>query len=140
MSFGSDSNNDQLFGSFLKSFASILLDEFDPDNQLSLFCFFGSCAKNLCKNFDTDEMHLHDYFANLSMAFGFDKKISLFEVPSLVSFFRDTYIVKKPEFFMHSRCNKHGTISGKDLMECTKPLSHYHAKVSKGMEGKPCFI
>ena len=135
MSYARGTNNDQQFGSFLKSFASILLDEFNPDKYLMLFCFFGSCSKDLCKNLDSNEKSLHDYFANLSKAFGFSEKISLLEVPSLISFYGDTYSVKKPEFFMHFRCNKHGKISAGDLMDCTKPLSHFHANITKGIEG-----
>ena len=61
MSFGGG-NRMQLFGSFLKSFAPILLDQFDSNEVMSVVCILFQCQTDLCSKFDTAEKHLHDYF------------------------------------------------------------------------------
>ena len=127
MSFGGG-NRKQLFGSFLKSFTPILLDQFDSNEVMSVVCILFQCQTDLCSKFDTAEKHLHDYFANLSIALGFSEKISLFEVPSLVSFFRETMSVKKSDVFMNFRCNKHIKVTRGDLFECNQQLIGHEVK------------
>ena len=135
MSNGGD-NIKQLFGSFLKSFASIFLDDFNPDKMIKILCFKWACKKDICNTMKINEKLLHDYFANLSMVFGFSEKISLFDIPSLVSYISNSYYAKKPEFFMNFRCNKHIKVTGEDLLHCTKQLSNYNQNILKGIEGK----
>ena len=94
MSHQKGKGNDQLFGSFLRNFGSKFLDNFNSEKKLSFFCMalFGGCKKDFCKTFHPSELVLHEYFANLSMKVGFKEKVSLFDIPSLLSYNFNLYI------------------------------------------------
>ena len=126
----------QKFGSFLRSIAPMILDNFNEAKYHTMVCFFGGCKKNLCKNLSQREKHLHQYFANLSANIGFTKKISLFEIPSILSYNINLLMTKKADFFMDHRCNKLGQVLVKEIMDCAKIFSNFLDQMEQGEKGR----
>ena len=89
-------NNDDLyhvnFGSFLRNF--ITYDSFNLTEPTYLTkCIMSPfrCLKNVCKRMQYFERKLHTFFADLSSLIGFEEKLSIFELPGLLSYVQNMF-------------------------------------------------
>ena len=92
---------------------------------------FNKCKKNICLSLTTHERFLHDYFANLSRIVGFKKNVSLFDLPSIVSYLPSINSFKESQFFKYHRCQRATKVTKTMIKDCTQSWMTYVADIMK---------
>lgn len=119
-----DSLYEVKFGSFLRNFVSY--KSFSLTKSESLNKPFLS-SKSICSfpNFRSNEKRLHKFFANPSSLIGFNEKISLFELPGMLSNLEDLRKPKLSQISTFEKCQKHSSYSLKNINSCSELWSEY---------------
>ena len=94
------------------------------------------CEVNLCDSITDKEKFLHGFFANVSKWMGFREKVSLFELPSILSYGSANNILTS-QLFMYQRCNSLSDITVNKVFDCHRMWQDYIMGLKSGSSSKP---
>ena len=114
------------FGSFICGFLPHLYDTFCEDcfPKESFFSFAANQSPPNCALMQEDQF-FHGKFSSISKYFGFDKAISLYDVPAIMSTTNTmSYgMVKRSQSFSYTWCQKNMSVDSSDV--CYMAWKHY---------------
>ena len=119
-----DPLHDINFGSFLRNFITFKTFSLTQTEQLTRCKIMPfSCMLSMCPKLS--EKKLHALFANVSRMVGFDEKLSLFELPGILSYMQSLKNPKRSQLSTYQKCQKHFFFSKKHVDSCSSAWSKF---------------
>ena len=112
------------FGSLLRNFITFKTFSLTQTEQLTRCKIMPfSCMLSMCPKLS--EKKLHALFANVSRMVGFDEKLSLFELPGILSYMQSLKNPKRSQLSTYQKCQKHFFFSKKHVDSCSSAWSKF---------------
>ena len=115
----------QSFGTFMRNFVSLSNFYSFSDTKIVFDIYMDammSGSDNICGSLKPKEKFMHQYFAKLSAALGFDQSelVSLFDVPSIVGTIDEADLTMPliHQSFYYSQCEDNVNLTWEDMTSC----------------------
>ena len=128
-----DPIHDINFGSFLRNFIPYKTFSLTKSELLNKCALMPSiCFRSMCPKLQSNEKKLHAFFANISSMVAFDEKLSLFELPGILSYLQKLNTLKISQLSIYEKCQKHFIYSLLNVESCTRKWNDFLLNIGNG--------